>query len=127
MLLLTLGQTSEKMIVTLNEKRTLTDGWYLFVFENITTRDIVNKIYAFSEDESLYPDRYNLFTINTNTVFANQNTGDWRYKVYEQSGSSNTDTTGLTEVERGILKLRPATDFTYTEYSGTTIFKQYEG
>lgn len=127
MLLLTLGQTAEELIVTLNEKRTLDSGYYLFVFENVTTRDLVTKIFNFSEDESDYPERFNSFPINTTTVFADQNTGDWRYKVYEQASSSNTDPTGLTEVERGILKLRPASDFSFTEYTGTTSFKQYEG
>ncbi|MBL0233142.1 MAG: hypothetical protein IPQ08_05715 [Chitinophagaceae bacterium] len=125
MLLLTIGEDKD-LIVTLNEKRTLDNGYYLFVFENVTTRDIVTKIFSFSEDESDYPERFNSFPLSS-TVFQDENTGDWRYKVYEQSSSTNTDPTGLTEVERGIMKLRPATDFSFTEYTGTTSFKQYEG
>ena len=125
MLLLTIGEDKD-LIVTLNEKRTLDNGCYLFVFENVTTRDIVTKIFSFSEDESDYPERFNSFPLSS-TVFQDENTGDWRYKVYEQSSSTNTDPTGLTEVERGIMKLRPATDFSFTEYTGTTSFKQYEG
>lgn len=125
MLLLTIGEDKD-LIVTLNEKRTLDNGYYLFVFENVTTRDIVTKIFSFSEDESDYPERFNSFPLSS-TVFQDKNTGDWRYKVYEQSSSTNTDPTGLTEVERGIMKLRPATDFSFTEYTGTTSFKQYEG
>jgi len=39
MLLFTFGQT-EEMIVTLNEKRTLSSGYYLFVFKNVTTKDL---------------------------------------------------------------------------------------
>ena len=125
MLLLTIGEDKD-LIVTLNEKRTLDNGYYLFVFENVTTRDIVTKIFSFSEDESDYPERFNSFPLSS-TVFQDENTGDWRYKVYEQSSSTNTDPTGLTEVERGIMKLIPATDFSFTEYTGTTSFKQYEG
>ena len=125
MLLLTIGEDKD-LIVTLNEKRTLDNGYYLFVFENVTTRDIVTKIFSFSEDESDYPERFNSFPLSS-TVFQDENTGDWRYSVYEQSSSTNTDPTGLTEVERGIMKLRPATDFSFTEYTGTTSFKQYEG
>lgn len=125
MLLLTIGEDKD-LIVTLNEKRTLDNGYYLFVFENVTTRDIVTKIFSFSEDESDYPERFNSFPLSS-TVFQDENTGDWRYKVYEQSSSTNTDPTGLTEVERGIMKLRPSTDFSFTEYTGTTSFKQYEG
>lgn len=127
MLVLTKGQTSEYLYVTLNERRTLTDGWYLFVFENITTRVIINKIFAFAEDLSDYQTRYNKLAINTSTVFADADPGMWRYTVYEQSSGVNTDTTGLTELERGILKLNPATEFAFTEYSGTTSFKQYAG
>lgn len=125
MLLLTIGEDKD-LIVTLNEKRTLDNGYYLFIFENVTTRDIVTKIFSFSEDESDYPERFNSFPLSS-TVFQDENTGDWRYKVYEQSSSTNTDPTGLTEVERGIMKLRPATDFSFTEYTGTTSFKQYKG
>jgi hypothetical protein len=126
MLLFTFGQT-EEMIVTLNEKRTLSAGYYLFVFENVTTRAQVTKIFNFSEDESSYTDRFNQFPIVTSTLFSGQQTGHWTYKVYEQASSSNTDTTGLTEVENGILQLKPATDFSFTENSGATTFTQYAG
>lgn len=127
MLSLTLGQTDEKIIVTLNEKKTLSVGYYLFVFTNITTRDIINKIYNFTDDESVYPLRYNKFAINTNTVFLNQLTGSWRYEVYEQTSAVNTTVTGLTEVERGLLKLNPATEFAFEEYNESTSFKAYKG
>ncbi len=127
MILLTLGETSEEIVCTLTERRTLTGGYYLFVFTNITTRGIVNKIYSVNEDQSDYPDRFNLFTIDTSTEFANQQTGEWRYEVYEQNSSTNTTVTGLTRLESGIAILKPASEFTFTEYSGTTTFKQYGG
>ena len=126
MLLFTFGQT-EEMIVTLNERRTLAAGYYLFIFENVTTRDQVTKIFNFSEDESSYPDRYNQFPIVTSTLFAGQNTGHWTYRVYEQASSSNVDPTGLTEVETGILQLKPATVVSFVEPTGATTFTQYEG
>lgn len=126
MLLFTFGQT-EEMIVTLNEKRTLSAGYYLFVFDNVTTGARVTKIFNFSEDESSYQDRYNQFPIVTSTLFAGQQTGHWRYFVYEQASSSNVDPTGLTEVENGILQLKPATEFAFVENSGATTFTQYAG
>lgn len=126
MLLFTFGQT-EEMIVTLNEKRTLPSGYYLFVFKNTTTKALVTKIFNFSEDESSYPDRYNQFPIIVSTLFSGQNTGHWTYYVYEQASSSNTDPTGLTEVENGILQLKPATAFSFTENAGATSFTQYAG
>jgi len=126
MLVLTEGQTAETIIVTLNEKRTLSDGFYLFYFENITTRQTATKVYAFAEDESSYTTRYNQFTINTSTVFANKTAGEWVYKVYE-SATSTTDPTGLTEVEYGILKLNQATEFAFEAYNEATSFKTYAG
>lgn len=126
MLLFTFGQTVS-MIVTLNEKRTLSTGFYLFVFENVTTRDLVNKIFAFTEDESVYQTRYNQFPVIVSTLFAGQHTGHWTYKVYEQASGVNTNPAGLTEVENGILQLKPATEFKFKESSGATTFKEYAG
>jgi len=127
MLRLTLGQTAEFLIVTLNEKRTLDAGYYLFRFTHQTTKEVVSKIYNFSEDESDFQDRYNKFPIDTDTEFQGKVTGLWGYNVYEQASNSNTDPTGLTEVEQGLLKLLPATEFSFEEYSGTTNFKVYNG
>lgn len=125
MLNLTEGQTSEEVVVTLNEKRTLSSGYYLFYFEHITTRQTATKVFNFSEDESSYITRYNKFTINTGTVFSGKPTGEWLYRVYESS-TSTTDPTGLTQVEYGILKLNPATVFSYEKYNGATSYKVYE-
>lgn len=127
MILLTLGQTEEKIVVTLNEKRTLDDGYYLFQFTHIETRNVINKIYAFAEDESDFQDRYNQFEIDTSAVFLNQPPGDWVYKVYEQESDTNTNTTGLTMVERGIMTLKPSSVFAFTKYNEATSFKTYGG
>jgi len=126
MLHLQLGQTAQYLVVTLNEKRTLTSGYYLFVFEHITTKSQVKKVYAFGEDESGYQDRFNKFPINTQSLFGTKPTGEYRYTVYE-SAASTTDPTGLTEVERGLLRLSPASAFSYDQYDGTTSFKIYGG
>lgn len=127
MIVLTKGRTAEDIIVTLNEKKTLSSGYYLFVFTNFTTKAVVNKIYSFLEDESDYPERYNSFPLNTSTVFSTAQTGQWSYDVYEQASSSNTDVTGLNKVETGVMVLKPATAFAFEEYSTTTTFKQYAG
>jgi len=126
MLVLTEGQTAETITVTLNERRTLTSGYYLFYFEHITTRQTATKVYNFSEDDSSYPDRFNQFDINTSVVFADKPIGEWTYKVYE-SATSTTSPTGLTQVEYGILKLNPATEFAFEKYNAATSYKAYEG
>lgn len=127
-MILTLGQTAETIIVTLNEKRTLTTGYYLFLFTHYTTKEIVTKIYNFTEDDSAYPDRFNSFEINTSVVFSGRPTGQWKYSIYEQASSSNTDTDlALTEVEKGILTLKPATEFSYIKYNEPSIYTAYNG
>lgn len=128
MLKLTLGQTDEDLIVTLNEKRTLTSGYYLFYFQHVTTRQTVTKIYNFLEDESAYPERFNSFPMVTNTTFSGKPVGHWTYSIYEQASSSNTNPAGLTEVENGILQLKPATPFAFVESTGgSAAFTQYGG
>lgn len=127
MIILTKGNTDQDIVVTLNEKRTISSGYYLFVFTHFTTKEVVNKIYNFAEDESAYPSRYNKFPINTSTVFTSSPVGQWWYNVYEQASSSNTDVTGLTEVEAGVMTLKPATEFAYESYSATTTYNAYGG
>jgi predicted DNA-binding protein YlxM (UPF0122 family) len=127
MILLNLGQSAQTITVTLNEKRTLDTGYYLFVFTHILTKQVVNKIYNFLDDDSSFPDRYNSFEIDTATVFTNAPNGQWIYQVYEQASSSNTDVTGLTEVERGIMQLDPVTPFAFTKYDTATNYSAYNG
>jgi hypothetical protein len=127
MLLLTLGQTAENIVVTLNEKKILTEGYFLFVFTHYTTKQVVYKIYSMLADDSDYPDRFNQFVINTSVVFASCPTGMWKYNVYEQVGGSNTVVDGLTELEEGILELKPATEFEPEIYSQSQSYKVYGG
>jgi len=87
----------------------------------------VNKIYNFAEDESSYPDRYNSFPLATDTLFGSASEGQWLYNVYEQASSSNTVVAGLTEVESGVMVLKPATAFAFDTYDEQTTFKQYAG
>lgn len=128
MLQFTQGNTAQSLIVTLNEKKTLSAPYYLFHFKNSQTLDVVTTVIDSSDDLSLYPDRYNKFTINVSTLFLNKDTGDWQYNIYEQASDSNTDpdnATGL--VETGKMKINPATEFAYTSYSQDQSFKAYRG
>ena len=127
MLTLTKGETTEQIVVTLNEKRTLTSGYYLFVFTNFTTREVINKIYNFTEDDSSYQSRYNEFDMPTQALFGAASEGQWVYQVYEQASASNTDVTGLNMVEQGVMVLNPATEFERETYNEPTTFKQYGG
>lgn len=127
MIILTKGQASEVITVTLNEKRTLTTGYYLFVFTHFTTQDVINKIYNFTDDNSSYQSRFNEFDMPTDALFGSSPIGQWLYHVYEQASSTNTNVAGLTMVEQGVMVLNPVTEFEREEYNGTTTFKQYNG
>lgn len=129
MLILTYGQASEKIIITLNELKTLTDPYYLFRFTHVLTKQVVSVIRAASLDESLFTARYNQFTVATVTTFFNKPTGEWHYAIYEQASSSNTDPAlATTLLELGKLILLPAVAYEPTEmYNNPTTFKAYAG
>lgn len=127
MIILTKGQSAENIIVTLNEKKTLSAGYYLFVFTNFTTKEVVSVIYSFLADDSSYPDRFNQFEIDTQTIFGSYDIGQWWYDVYEQASGVNTDISGLTKVECGVMKLNPATEFEFETYEAATSYEQYQG
>lgn len=128
MLLFSLNDTSAELIVTLTEKVSLNDPYFLFVFTHVLTKEEVKFLKSEASDESSYPARYNQFTINPSVVFANKQPGEWHYNIYEQASSTNTDTDltgGL--LEQGKLMIRRATEFEYTKYSGATTYKTYNG
>ncbi len=127
MLAFTLGNTDDKLVVTLTEFVTITEPYFLFVFTHVTTKQVVNVIYATGADLSGYAYRYNEFEIDTQAVFGNYPTGEWHYTAYQQASSTNTDTTGLTVLEYGKMRLYPAAAFAYTEYNSPTTYKAYNG
>jgi hypothetical protein len=124
MLLLTQGNAQDSIVVTLTEKSTLESPVYLFVFEHITTKQIVN--FIATNDISGYPDRYNEFYIPTAELFTEL--GQYVYNVYEQMSRTNTDPTGLNNVENGQAKLQAgATSPVFSEYTPPTTYKTYGG
>jgi hypothetical protein len=122
------NNTAATMILTLTEFVTLTPPYYLFVFTHVTTKDVVVFVKAEADDESDYPQRFNQFTINAATVFANKQPGEWHYKVYEQASAVNIDPAASGNIlEYGKLYLDRATDFSYTQYDSATTYKTYNG
>ena len=92
----------------------------------MTTKDQVKFVLNSTADLSLYPGRYNDFVINTSIVFNGKTIGQWSYHVYEQDSSTNTNTTGLLEVENGKMIL--TTDqYNYEGYEATTSYTGYAG
>ena len=108
-----------EIALTLTERGTAT--YYLFKFQSDNTEAVE---YCIATDSSLYPDRFNKFTITETSTPDNLNAevelsteGQWRYFVYANSSSSNLDPTGLTELESGIVKVT-GTSTPVTTYSG---------
>ena len=127
--MITLNQenATDNIVVTLNEKKSITDAYYLFVFTNVTTKRVVKKIFASNDDLSGHPTRYNEFAFPTASLFANEQAGQWQYEVYEQASAVNTDTTGLAMVERGKMTLNADPNHSFTGYAPDTQYKGYAG
>ena len=120
MIRFTKGQT-QNIILTLTEKQLLTNPNYLFVFKNRSANTEIKFVKLNATDVSLYKDRYNEFSIVTNTNFGSSLNGQYVYQVYEQASTSNTNQTGLNLLETGIMEL-VGTPFEFTEYSTTDTY-----
>jgi len=117
-----------RILLTLTELSTLQTPYYLFVFTHVTTKDTVSFIKSTDDDFSNYPERYNEYDINPSELFAGKDVGEWHYKVYEQSSSTNTDianTIGI--VEEGKLLLERDIEFSFIKYNQSVTFKTYNG
>ena len=72
--------------------------------------------------------RYNKFSLVTNSRFNGAEEGFWTYNVYEQASSTNTNISGLNNVENGYAYLHPATIFAPSEYNEqSNTFVTYNG
>lgn len=89
--------------LTLSEVTTLVDPYYLFVFEG-EYNTAVEPIYWLGTDESNWPVRYNLFTLEEG-VDVTLTKGQYKYSVYESDTpiivDENTNTTDLNLIEEG--------------------------
>lgn len=122
MIYLTKGATSQ-IILTLKEKQTLSAPNYLFVFTHRGSNIEVKFVLLNNQDTSTYKDRFNQFSIVTNTYFGTQDSGEWEYQIYEQTSTTNTNpanATGL--IETGIMRLNESTSFTYTKHQPNNTF-----
>jgi len=120
MIHLTKGETNT-IVMTLTEKQLLSNPNYLFVFINRSSNCEVKFIKLNATDTSLYKNRYNVFSIVTNTYFKNELEGQYTYEVYEQASTTNLDITGLNKLETGIMWLL-GTTMTYNQYTTTDTY-----
>ena len=128
MIRLNLG--SNVVVLTLSEKITIPSPYFLFEFINNQTQQ---SYYCISTDVSVYPERYNKFTIVVKTTTPTPLSGEiniplgdeYTYNVYEQSNNTNLDPTGLTVVENGLMTY-DKTLATRIENESTLTRKAYE-
>ena len=120
MIHLTKSQTNT-IVLTLTEKQLLTTPNYLFVFTNRSSNVVVSFVKLYATDTSLYKDRYNEFSIVTNTNFSSALEGQYTYEIYEQASTSNTNPSGLNKLETGIMWLL-GTTISFTEYTTTDTY-----
>jgi hypothetical protein len=111
------NETSAILILTLTELKVTDSADFFFVFTHVTTKEQVTYT---DQDESNYPERYNKFTIDPSTLFANKQIGEWHYKVYE------ADADGVL-LEQGKMLLGRSTEFGFEKYDSANTFKTYNG
>ena len=113
---------TDTIIVTLKEKTPLVIVYFKFIFTNRITQEIVN-VWLTNISTT---DRYQKFSIVTNTYFANGNIGLWSYDVYGCASIGGTPNTPL--LESGYMNLNPSSDFAPTSYNEqSNQFKTYNG
>jgi hypothetical protein len=94
--------TSKSWYLTLTEKVTISNPYFLFVFTNRTTSVETSIILT---DISTHIERYNQFDVTEGTTFT-LDAGEYEYQVYAQTSSINTDPSLANElVESGVLKV----------------------
>lgn len=90
---------------TLRESSIIPTPTYLWQLTNATN----NPVYFIAQELSSQLNRYNKFLItetsNPNPLLGQVElqTGDYDYKVFEQTSTTNLDPTGLNEVEIGVI------------------------
>jgi len=114
------GQANE-VVLTLNEKLTISNASFVFVFTN----DITGASVTFTADDtSTAIERYNQFTITEsssqdvyNGTITLVNQGNWTYKVYETPTASPIDLSDLgAELESGKVNVIGTASVTHNQF-----------
>jgi len=119
--------TNSTLTFTLKEKQTLTSPYFLFEFK-CKSDSGTTKLFT-AADLSDYEDRYNQFLVTevnagsevlTSGTVNLQIIGDWDYRIFEQTSSTNLIIANTTsEVERGIIRVVSSASQTTYEHQIT--------
>lgn len=112
---------SKNWYLTLTEKVTIANPYFLFAFTHRLTNEVTTVILS---DISTHKERYNQFAVVEGSTFT-LDAGEFEYQVYAQTSPSNLSPALANElVESGILKVE--FDVTRTYYEVTLNEKIYE-
>jgi len=123
--------TTNLVILTLSERTTITDAYYLFTFTNSTTKEVKSFI---GLENSVNPYRANEFSIEENAVedleesIVSLSTGFWTYSIREQESSTNlvvAESGNVVEIGKVLVYENEAEIPTFTEE--ITTIKAFNG
>jgi hypothetical protein len=120
MILITKAQ-SNIMLVTVTEKVTITNPFYLIHFKDMVTSYETSFLIT---NTSQHTERYDEFTFTEGSTSAKTlNIGEYVYTIYAQTSNSNTNINNADEeVERGIAVVRKAENV-FTSNTINTTYK----
>jgi len=118
--------TATDFVVTLKEKQTLVNPYFLFYFINNTSK---LKYYCIIADTSNFKNRFNKFTFTEGTdvpllgELILGESGYYNYFIYEQTSATNLDPSSATNlVEQGKMRLFDVSDNPdFTEFIPTRV------
>lgn len=88
--------------LTLSEKVTITNPYYLMVLRGKSGQDVVKWLMT---DTSAYPERYNLFSFTNGVEATIDYKGDYVYTVYQKVESNTTIPSDANILEVGICRV----------------------
>lgn len=123
--------SGNEVVLTLSEKTTITNPNYLFEFTNDATKEVKTFI---AVDYSNNKERFNIFDIietsteNLLTGRVHLSVGAWKYRIFEQSSSTNLIVSNATNlVENGKVDVI-GTDTVLNEFTGEQkTYKEFNG
>mgnify|MGYP001576960359 CR=1 FL=1 len=123
MILLNKG-ASNTIALSLKEKETLSSPYYLWRFSFLGGTYTSAVIAA--TDRTTYNQWYTFIIIEGTTIILSM-AGDWKYEIYEQTSSTNTDVTQATGLlEKGIARVIDSSNvINYLQYNDATDVIQY--
>ena len=114
--------TANEFYVTLSEKQTLTNPYFLFEFS--WSGNTQRKVKSASDTTTYLPWYKFIITEGTDVTLAYD--VDWKYRVWEQSSSTNTDPgNSTTLLETGIARVTGNETTTYTQTSEQISYKEF--